>query len=181
MNPATSSPLPLPLSSVLPVLTLADCDPKDEAFNWRENATGRTMMINVSRLAAHIDEMRRVAPETIEAASYEGPIDLEFAQWLLANNNPDAACLRQMVERFALGAENDRDKRPVIICEMRDGSALLVDGTHRYIARALTGRRTIRGVIVPPNVWAFFVVADAPAGLIEDHISIGNGCGFPSN
>lgn len=52
--------------------------------------------------------------------------------------------------------------QPVMFCMQKDGSGLLVDGSHRYVACAMRKQKTIRAVVVHFPDWKPYVVNMPP-------------------
>lgn len=154
------TPFPKPKRpAVLPVLTMADLTPMDEVFCWQDDIPGSpSLMFHVTKLLEHIDDMRRVAPESVADRTAQVAIDMEFAEWMMENRGVEKPYLRDMMVRMSTGRATERDKRPLVMLEMEDGTHLLVDGTHRYCAAAFLREEDVTVVVVPKGIWQFFVV-----------------------
>lgn len=116
----------------------------------------------MDRLRRFLLDVTTASPSALDFAVTDITVDYELAEWLLENRGPDRDYLRDMVNRFRWQNRTARDKRPVILLMMPDKTFLLVDGTHRYIASALTGATSVQALIVPPAVWKVFDVEGLP-------------------
>jgi hypothetical protein len=144
----------------LQILTIDDLDPMDEVFSWQDEVDGaEPMLFHVTKLAAHIEEVKRVDPKVIEQRTVITGIDKDFASFCFLHRGVEVAYLDKMIKRLSPGGTPlPSDLEPALMLEMDDGSHLLVDGTHRYCAYAATGRDEIKVITVPKAIWKFFVV-----------------------
>lgn len=82
------------------------------------------------------------------------PVEAEFAGWLRDNRGVEQWRVERLHERAL--------RSPLLFAEQPDGSHLLIDGTHRYVALAERGERSTLAWLLTPREWREFTVRDAP-------------------
>lgn len=92
-------------------------------------------------------------------------IDDEFASFCLTNRGIE----NHRLARLMHVARPD----PILIVEWGDGTHVIVDGNHRYVAASIRGHKLIRAKVLPPQLWHRHVVLNIP-----DHLSRGRLTGF---
>ena len=75
---------------------------------------------------------------------------------------------RGLEEARLLRALSTPSYAPLLFALMPDGSALLVDGSHTYVAMLLRGERYARGYLVPECIWRNFLVSGLRACSPEE-------------
>ncbi|MCO5157922.1 MAG: hypothetical protein M9945_14430 [Aquamicrobium sp.] len=124
-----------------------DMDPLDVVFSLVDDKTGKTTHINVTALAKSWKTKARPIV-TIE-------VEPAIAEYFVQKRGIE----QHRVDRL-MGEEI---KEPLLLLHWIDGSHLLVDGHHRYVAASLKGQTELKARLVPKSVWSKYVIVDLPA------------------
>jgi hypothetical protein len=81
----------------------------------------------------------------------------------------------KMIKRYR-GIETHRLARamaaeewlPLLFAHMPDGTDLLIDGSHTYVARTMLGHRWALAHLVPQEVWCYYTVDGLPQATEEE-------------
>lgn len=112
----------------------------DEVFTHRAE-DGKQITWNISAIWRVYD--RLCTKDEVEIV--EVPVDPEFAEWAFTNRGAE----QHRIDRL----NDDVLSVPILFKhDPRDDTHLMIDGTHRYIYSARTGKEWIRAVIVHPSV-----------------------------
>ena len=65
--------------------------------------------------------------------------------------------------------------QPLLFAHMADGSDLLIDGSHTYVARALRGHKWALGYIVPQEIWSYYTIEGFPQTSEQELINSWSG------
>lgn len=110
----------------------------EQVFTHIDPDTGEVTCLAIDRLKE--DKRLRMKPVGL------CPVTMEFAEFCLRERGVEPHRVARVLATYP-------DYDPVLFAAWGDGSHLLIDGVHRYIACATHGSPTIRGKIVPLTVW----------------------------
>lgn len=65
-------------------------------------------------------------------------------------------------------AMNTQRWLPLLLAHMPDGTHLLIDGSHTYVARAVLGHRHAIGYVVPQELWCYYTIEGLPEEESEE-------------
>lgn len=133
-------PLPPPAR-----LTLAELVKQGQVFSIRPEGTDMLLHFSVGRLVAAIADHRLPVTEAYLLA--------HDAQTCLNKQGVEIAHVHRKM------MDNDWIQAPLIYCMWPDGSAILADGHHRYVARVMRGLPTFFAYAVPQAIWERCLVA----------------------
>jgi len=52
--------------------------------------------------------------------------------------------------------------QPLLFAHMPDGTDLLIDGSHTYVARAMRGHKWVLAYVVPQEIWTYYTIEGFP-------------------
>ena len=127
----------------------------DILFTHFDPVTKKELNFNVTRLLAS-PRTKRIAPTAVS-------IDKTFAL-----NLPQLRGLeRHRVARLMHAIKDGVELDPLLFCMMPDGSALLVDGNHRYYAYATMNVWATAAKLLPETLWKKYLVEGLPPSKEE--------------
>jgi hypothetical protein len=133
-----------------------DLDRKDVIFSHRDDDTGVISIIAVGRLLA--SNKYRCLPTTVTT------VEFDFAEHIRLNCGIE-------LHRLARCAKTVEEAEPITFLKWPDGTDMLVDGNHRYLAAAVMQRKLIKMKSVPASVWKPFLVTELPGEFDADAFS----------
>lgn len=120
--------------------------PPEVLFAHLDEDTHRPLVLAVERLVKHLQATR--TDHTLV------PISNDFAKLCFEKRGVEAHRLERL--------KDETITEPVVFIHMRDGSHLLVDGTHRYVATAIKRMLFIQAYLVERPEWMRFRVFGHP-------------------
>jgi hypothetical protein len=119
---------------------------RELVFTHQDFDTGKITIIAIERLMK--SNAYRLRPKV------SIPVEQDQARYFYENRGIE----RHRLSKFFGVPIRD----PVTLLKWGDGSDLLADGNHRYVAAALKGESCILAKILPRSVWAPFIVNNIP-------------------
>ena len=58
--------------------------------------------------------------------------------------------------------------QPLLFAHMADGTDLLIDGSHTYVARAMLGHKWALAYVVPQEIWTYYTIEGFPPTTEEE-------------
>lgn len=104
-------------------------------------------MVAIERLC---DSFRYKLVETVTI-----DLDPEMAEFFMANRGIEGHRLARQIQATAPGS-------PITFLKWPDGTDLLADGNHRYVAACIRREKIITAKIVPLSVWRRFAIVNIP-------------------
>lgn len=123
----------------------------EQIFTHIDNITGKNTVYAATSLRLSCD--RAVASGLTQHLG-ETPIDERYAQLMMKVRGIERPRLRR--------AKKTTNYLPFLYCTQPDGTQLLIDGSHTYIARYMKGHKWALAYVVPQSVWEHFVVEGLP-------------------
>jgi len=80
------------------------------------------------------------------------PVDRSIAELLIHERGIEKHRLTRLMHR--------KIKEPLTLCIWDDGSHLIVDGNHRFVAATLSNRKHVPVRMVPGSIWKKYIVRD---------------------
>ena len=65
--------------------------------------------------------------------------------------------------------------QPLLFAHMPDGTDLLIDGSHTYVARAMRGHKWALSYLVPQEIWSYFTIEGFPETTAEELVQSWSG------
>jgi hypothetical protein len=118
----------------------------ERVFSHMDDETGAISILAIDRLTK--SNAYRCIPTTLVE------IDFEFAEFVLHNRGIEM----HRLAKLAVGEFRD----PITFLKWPNGTDLLADGNHRYVAAAIRRAKDIKSKIVPASVWRKFLITDIP-------------------
>jgi len=125
-----------------------------------------TITLPVSdQVFTHVSEATGINTQ-LAGTSIREHCDRTLAKLFLVALEPHAAKMTVMYRGIELPrlerATRTEHYKPLLYLDMPEGTQLLADGSHTYVARYIKGHRYALAYIVPERIWRDFVVTDFP-------------------
>ena len=133
-------------------MKVTECAPFDELFTHFDEQGVQTDW-NATKLYEWITSLGEAADKW----KFAVPVEEQHATFCVQERGVEEHRLARLFEH------PDRLKKPIVFVEMEDGTHLLVDGTHRYVAYFALKAPTIPSYIVPFQFAKPFIVDGMPA------------------
>jgi hypothetical protein len=134
------------------VIKVADMGNAEHVFTWENPDTLALTNLATGRMAAWCKE---TSQEVVGIAVQDTAATMFMAE--------------RGIEWHRLGRIKVADLlTPVILCDWRDNTHLLVDGHHRYVYAALLGVKTIPAYMLTHDQWEPFVIEGVPPVTREE-------------
>ena len=120
------------------MIHVSEIGPTEQIFTHIDPDTGETICLAIDRLKAD----KRLLMKPVGLC----PVSMEFAEFCIRERGVEVHRVARVLAAYPV-------YDPVLFAAWGDGSHLLIDGVHRYVACATHGSPTIKGKIVPLTVW----------------------------
>jgi hypothetical protein len=130
-------------------------NPGDQMFTHFDPATGAQTCFAVTLIREHTS---RLGDQYI----FSAPIEPRMAKMILMNRGIERPRLKRAIRTTYYD--------PLLYLEMPDGSHLLADGSHTYVAMFYKGITWAKSFVVPPSIWNQFTISGLPAWESEEHL-----------
>ena len=131
-------------------MKIRDCQRTDQTFTHIDtDFDGKVRHFNTTALA----EWALCTGQEV----HEIEVEADKAEWISKNHGVEQAKLT------AITATTLND--PILFACWPDGTHLLIDGNHRYVAAAALGRKSLPAYFIEPKNWEGFLVEDVLPAL----------------
>lgn len=131
----------------------------DEIFSWSPpEGEDNSEMLHFA--ASQLRRDLSAIPPAVDCRLTSVHLDPQFAQFCIRSRGIEWPRCDRWFRIFQGPAKVSPE--PLLFCHFPDGSNLLIDGTHRYVAAAMAGLRELPAWIVPEIIWRRYLV-DLPA------------------
>jgi hypothetical protein len=125
---------------------------RGQIFTHVDSKTGKNTVFAVT-------DIRRICDSTCQQQVMVS-IDREDVEAVLRHRGiEDYRVLRAMATKRWL---------PLLFAHMPDGTFLLIDGSHTFVARAALGHKWANAYIVPQEMWCYYTVEGLPEATEEE-------------
>jgi len=101
---------------------------------------------------------------------------LEFVMIPITRQDAKMILQHRGIEDYRLDRlRKSQQWQPLLFAHMPDGTDLLIDGSHTYVARALCGHKWALGYIVPQEIWSYFTIEGFPQTTEKELLSSWSG------
>lgn len=119
----------------------------EHVFTWVNPETSEEMTLATERMA-------KWCAENKDLMTFSTPVEPVYALKFMKDRGIENHRLARLMEQVII--------TPLIYLQMGDGTHLLCDGHHRYVAAAMTGRTYLAAYILEKEQWERFVVTGIP-------------------
>lgn len=128
--------------------------PEDQIFTHIDSSTRKETVYAVTLLRRYCESAGHPISEI--------PIDGPAAKMILRNRGLEKPRFRRAVMASTY--------QPLLFCFQPDGTHLLVDGSHSYVAMFTKNRRTALAYLVDEPIWRHFLVEGLPTSTSEEEL-----------
>lgn len=124
-------------------------------FTYVDRITGDNIVFNVSDIQSD--------PRVLKLATIQVRVEDDFAQYIMVNHGVE----KQRIDRLLWSNTRDGGFKPILYAKMLEGSMLLIDGNHRYVAAYLLRHKTIAAKVILRATWKEHLVHGLPTETTE--------------
>jgi hypothetical protein len=130
-------------------------NPGDQMFTHIDPETKTQTCFAVTLIREHISRFG-------EDYIFSTPIEPRIAKMILLNRGLERSRLKRAIRTSHYD--------PLLYLAMPDGSHLLADGSHTYVAMFYKGTTWTKAFVVPQNIWKDFTISGLPQWESESHL-----------